>query len=194
VNTLIYLIGDVHGKINEYYQIIRNLNNTIQLGDFGVGFVEFPELSRNHRFIRGNHDNPEICQMIPNFLGDYGILLEHDIFFISGAYSIDKNLRTIGIDWWENEELTNQQIEKLINYYELIKPNIVISHDAPGNFLEYHFNSNFNNKTNSFMEALFDIYEPDVWVFAHHHESIREKFGETQFVGLDELEVYKLET
>ena len=54
------IIGDVHGKINEYLQLIKNRKHSIQLGDFGVGFVDIPELPINHRFIRGNHDNPEL--------------------------------------------------------------------------------------------------------------------------------------
>ena len=31
-------IGDVHGKYNRYRDIIRDCENTIQVGDMGIGF------------------------------------------------------------------------------------------------------------------------------------------------------------
>lgn len=189
-----YLIGDVHGKIKEYLELIKILNDeTIQLGDFGIGFIKIPKLSIQHMFIRGNHDNPKLCKKFPNFMGDFGIFDKYDLFFISGAYSVDYNLRTIGVDWWENEELTNRQIIEAMCLYEKTQPRFVISHDAPRAFLESHFSGSFNTKTSNFLEQLLGIHEPEIWVFAHHHKSIRQKFGKTHFVGLDELEMYKLE-
>ena len=76
--TLIKFIGDVHGKYGRYETILKNSDlPTIQVGDMGVGFFHrdyegtlrpFANppydkmVAGNHRFIRGNHDNPYVCR------------------------------------------------------------------------------------------------------------------------------------
>lgn len=93
-----FLIGDVHGKFDRYGEILTGLPCSIQLGDMGIGFGLddlFPKADpTKHRFLRGNHDNPELCRRHPNYLGDFGF--EFGIFFISGAFSVDRHLRTMG--------------------------------------------------------------------------------------------------
>ena len=67
--TLTRIIGDIHGKLYDYqsYSIHDFKGPTIQVGDFGIGFagqywhdqlVEWQTANPQHRFIRGNHDDP----------------------------------------------------------------------------------------------------------------------------------------
>src|SRR5688572_16611885 len=111
-------IGDVHGKFERYKKIIKRCTDSIQVGDMGVGFRKWKGgelvydtnppydamVDGNHRFIRGNHDNPYVClkhgQWIPD--GTYDGLR----MFVGGALSIDKEWRTIGESYWEDEELS----------------------------------------------------------------------------------------
>ena len=95
-------IGDCHGQFDIYKSILDNYKNdfSIQLGDMGIGFITrssnynkkgrsySPELSKNHMFIRGNHDSPSLCDNHPNYLGDYGYRKKSDLFYISGGYSV----------------------------------------------------------------------------------------------------------
>ena len=67
-------IGDVHGKFGPYKRICKEYRDTIQVGDMGVGFIDrytnrsysnpphYAMKAGNHRFIRGNHDNPGVCR------------------------------------------------------------------------------------------------------------------------------------
>jgi hypothetical protein len=39
---------------------------------------------------------------------------------------------------------------------------------------------------------IFEYNRPEIWIFGHHHLSFRKKINKTLFIGLDELEVYKI--
>ena len=79
------VIGDIHGKTKTYQKWIRdNLDPgqfSVQIGDMGLGFVGvglpapgMSPLDLNHKFFRGNHDNPQKCRAHRNYLGDYDYL------------------------------------------------------------------------------------------------------------------------
>ena len=67
-------IGDVHGCFNPYKKVTESADSSLQLGDMGNGFrtrmnkggvTRSPELNHNHKFIRGNHDDPSVCRSHP---------------------------------------------------------------------------------------------------------------------------------
>jgi hypothetical protein len=180
------LIGDIHGDINLYFNIIDNLeDDSIQLGDFGLGFHpaidkhylkrihNFPETAQHHKIFRGNHDDPTLFQTLPSNLGDWGMY--KTMFFIAGGYSIDKNLRTPGKDWWPDEELNIQQLSDAVDAYEKEKPTVVISHDCPETIKLTYLQSigqqnRFGaNKTTLAMDTMFEIFAPTYWVYSHYH-------------------------
>ena len=108
----IVLVGDVHGKIPEYQEILAQHDGpVIQLGDMGCGFLPIPKFAYQHRFIRGNHDDPAVAQRHQNYLGEFGYVKTFGIFFMGGAFSIDFQMRQewmaqgISPCWWRDEEL-----------------------------------------------------------------------------------------
>lgn len=191
-------IGDVHGKIKEYFHLLRNLNQkSIQVGDFGFGFVEVPESwSKNHKFIRGNHDDPA-CVKHPNCLGDYG-LTEDKIFFVGGAYSIDAVWRKAqqykykNPIWWENEEIPEKEFKKILDLYDKEKPDIVVSHDCPAEIRKLIIDGpQYRNRTSDgLLSAMFYEHAPKLWVFGHYHKSFDQMIKGTRFICLNELEVF----
>lgn len=201
------LIGDVHGNFDRYLKIVSKYKETIQLGDFGLGFGGNPPTDLTpygeHYFIRGNHDSPKECKEHQHYLGDYGIY--NGIYFLSGAYSIDYAYRQkykmkYGKDvWWEDEELQPEVFNNVIDLYSKYKPNIVISHDGPFDATQFIRGGNgetkldYYNKTNrELLPALFRIHKPELWVFAHYHTSFRWKIEKTLFICLNELETLKI--
>ena len=196
-----YLIGDVHGKFKRYAELTRRLPCSIQLGDMAIGWngvvrvsetQYFPDDIR-HRFLRGNHDNPDACRQKKSYLGDFGYLEDDGIFFVSGAWSIDKSARVVGISWWDEEELSMQQCNDALALYEKVCPSVVLSHEAPFRAYE-HLDIMYGgrNRTASLLESMMEIHEPERWVFAHHHMSHKFQIGKTRFRVLKELEVDKL--
>jgi predicted phosphodiesterase len=194
------VIGDIHGKYEKYHKIIRKEEHfyTIQLGDFGFKYETLKNVDSNcHKIIGGNHDNYDICWNYPHFLKDYGNITHNGIefFYYRGAYSIDRQYRTVGIDWWSNEENNIEAFQAARELYREKKPKIVITHDCP-EFLvpEYigRYSRIYQNITNWALGELFNIHQPKLWIHGHHHKSKTTKYGETTFVCLDELETYKI--
>lgn len=207
----IYIIGDVHGKFDEYYCKIRDfeLKNTIQIGDMGVGFDKdhdsvldyYVEQLNNsadsiHTFFRGNHDDPAKCNTLDYYMGDWGYQEKNGIFWISGAWSIDHSMRKAGVDLWLDEQLSDEVWAEIRKAYAEIKPNIVLSHDAPidaySQVLGYHGTRIIPTTTSRELNGLFFIHQPKRWVFGHHHTSITQNYLGCEFRCLEELEIYEL--
>jgi predicted phosphodiesterase len=198
----ITVIGDVHGKYAHYHKIIRQTEQhtyTIQLGDFGFKYDTLKNVDHTkHIIIGGNHDNYDICWNYPHFLTDYGYMNNFngiDFFYYRGAYSIDRNYRTVGINWWENEQVSIEQFMQARELYRDIKPKIVITHDCPQTIAASMLNPGdkiYENTTGWALNELLNIHEPDLWLFGHWHESRTIQYGRTKFVCLDELETYDI--
>lgn len=113
------VIGDVHGKINSYLNLIKKYPKTVQIGDFGFTIEHKWHLqnvnSSNHKVLFGNHDDYKFLNR-EHSLGNFGIY--EGMFFVRGADSIDKNLRVLGRDWFKEEELTYPQMNTCITAFE----------------------------------------------------------------------------
>lgn len=186
-------IGDVHGKFSAYEAIVEEVEESIQVGDFGIGFGEEPPfLTEGHRFIRGNHDNPEKCAIYPAYLGDYG--MHGDIFFAGGGYSKDAALRQPYIDWWPNEQLTWAQMKAAGDLFVQKKPDIVVTHMCPESVEEsiFAFPYLYPNPTHQFLQSLLLFHTPKVWVFGHYHLSRDVKIDGCRYICLGELQYIDL--
>lgn len=190
-----WFIGDIHGRFDDYFSVIKKLDmdSSLQLGDFGLGFPnkEDPkEWNLNHKFIRGNHDNPRICREHPNYLGDYGYLLEQDMYYISGAWSIDASARVEGLNIWKDEELRYDELSKVVEEVKETKPRIIVSHDCPSSIRGelFGFDRFYDTKTGQAFTSIFDSYQPTWWIFGHYHRGKQKRINGTHFVCLQELE------
>lgn len=197
----ITIIGDVHGKYDRYHKIIRQEDYfpyTMQLGDFGFRYDTLKNVdSTRHLIMPGNHDNYSICYNYSHFLGDYGYTSLNTIpfFYYRGAYSIDRHYRTIGIDWWEEEQVTIDQFMKARELYRQTKPDIVITHDCPEQIAMLMLEPNqkiYQNITGWALGELLNIHQPKLWIFGHWHRSLEIQYGQTKFICLNELETYDL--
>ena len=195
------IIGDVHGKVNKYLNIIENEESSIQLGDFGFKkeydllkheIDKNPSKFDNHKICFGNHDYyPYLNESFS--LGDFSFYPHHSLMSIRGAYSIDKHSRIEGKSWFSNEELDYPTFQKLIDNIEDFKPNIIVSHECPSFLCNKLFNLENNTRTSKNFDFIFNhIHKPKFWIFGHHHKSIRERIFCCNFIGLSELEIFKL--
>jgi predicted phosphodiesterase len=195
------VIGDVHGKDDHYHKIIRRTEDhpyTLQLGDFGFRYDTLKNVdSTRHMILPGNHDNYNSCYQYSHFLGDYGYTKHNKVefFYYRGAYSIDYQYRTIGIDWWTEEQVTIDQFMKARELYRQTLPKIVITHDCPQNIAKLMLQPDqriYENITGWALNELLNIHQPDLWLFGHWHQSRTIKYGNTKFVCLDELETHDI--
>lgn len=188
------VIGDVHGKINKYHQMIRRYGcKTIQVGDFGFKLHHNWHLknvdSDNHKINFGNHDDYNYLHS-KHSLGDYSYF--DGIMTVRGAYSIDRWLRTEGLDWWCNEELSYADMQNAIDFYVDKKPDVMITHDCPRSIRKQVFNIHEKSITSDGLQAMFESHQPKLWIFGHHHKDMSEIIDGCRFICLDELSVYNV--
>lgn len=208
-----WLLGDAHGDFDWAKKMAQKAvlyNETIiLLGDYGVGFpadcirdfaylneeqLTYPPDLSNFKFIRGNHDKPSLCRKHPNYLGDYGYIEKADLFYVSGAESIDRDMRIPGISWWEDEELSYEELQKVIDLFAKTKPKYVISHDCPQHpqhvpYCGFHG----SGRTGQALWRCFEMHHPLVHIYAHHHVTKVTQVGKTKFVCVGEKQRYILE-
>lgn len=205
-------IGDVHGSFKTYKFILCNMqykggtkgvSSSLQLGDMGIGFPSgndryekngktyAPELGQEHKFIRGNHDDPSLCRSHPSYAGDWKYYKHPDIFVVGGGFSVDYMWRTPDLTWWQDEELNNRQIGQMIRFYKKYKPRIVSSHECP-TVVKRKVITNYDklrkeSRTEQALQRMFEIHKPEFWIFGHHHNRIDVQESGVNFVALNEL-------
>lgn len=197
-------IGDVHGEWTKYNNLIKDIGKpTIQVGDFGIGLGPWPgqdmydiELMRNgnHRFGRGNHDNPFLCKENSQYIPD-GSLTDEGVYWIGGAMSSDSHNRISGRDWWPEEELTMDAFYNIMDDYEQKKPDILASHDCPdflSSYLGVSINGNYKSRTRQALESIINIHAPKIHVFGHHHKTFDEIVNGVRYICVPILGVVEI--
>lgn len=188
------LIGDIHGDLYSYMPLISGATESVQVGDFGIGFIRDDEFvddlhkDGRHKFIRGNHDDPGLCKERVGYIED-GTYDERGILYIGGAWSIDHSIRTPGLNWWYDEELS---IPDLVRMHELMvhhKPKTVVTHDCPTSvamdfFIAGTSKKQYKTRTAEALEGMFQRHQPETWVFGHWHEDVDRVINGTRFICL----------
>ena len=201
------VIGDIHGKVREYAIIAETAElqgyNTLQLGDFGfaASYAQLAAMNldpNRHMFFMGNHDAYN-CNNIPHNIGDFGLVPSYsDIFFVRGGFSIDKKYRTIGVNWFYEEELTHAEFDTAEELYLKLRPRVLVCHEPPyeighliGNpdvLQAFGFNySNFSTRTSLRLQSMIQKHPPEICVFGHFHVDVEMTIASTKFIGLGEL-------
>jgi predicted phosphodiesterase len=194
-------IGDAHGKYDRYLEIAGSHKQTIQIGDLGFRYGCLENLDPDsHKIVGGNHDNYDKIVDYPHYLGDCGFhtLGGTEFFFLRGAYSVDRDQRTIGVDWWSQEEIPIERFMEIRGEYRERKPRIVITHTCPEIMAPAFLGPRKAHrvhvtKTGFMLDELFNAHQPELWVFGHFHVSRTVGERGTRFVCLDELETLDIE-
>lgn len=210
-------IGDVHGKIDTLAKKLYTFDNEIfiQVGDFGIGFLEDYYIRRlddslvpnNNKLyiIRGNHDDPSYFKHPPKYkqielLKDYSVITDKDgreILCIGGGVSIDRTHRTKDISWWEDESMFYKKTKKKFDILITHVPQKTIFKSLliPGLF-DYYFkiDKNLLEDTNKEEEILKKI-EKDInfklTISGHLHFSKTIVQNDKTYKVLEELEFFK---
>ena len=213
------IIGDVHGQIDSenlctrgarpYLEIIAGAAFSIQVGDMGdhetyEQLIQQVDPAR-HRFFAGNHDHYD--RLPPHSLGDFGSidLGGVEVFFVRGAASTDREkLVRLGRElgktlWFEQEELTDDQMRAAEETYLRTRPRVMLSHDAPTEIARLAWQHARQlrppnpaavysvSRTTEFLARLLERHAPQLWVFGHHHRDWTYRENETRFVCVGEL-------
>lgn len=196
---MITFIGDVHGKKDKYINLIRKSDHSIQVGDLGFDYRTIDIDTNKHKMIGGNHEAWPILPDYPGWLGYYGsvTLDDREIFFCSGAGSIDKAYQEARGTWFPEEEMSMAQCVEMITLYEQTKPRIVVSHTAPRTIVNkvsdpevlkaFNLSPDWTDITSNALDAMFKKHQPELWIFGHFHQDTVLYVNDTKFVCLNEL-------
>lgn len=200
-------LGDNHGSHYYYKKALVDVESSIQVGDFGIGFCPnssakkfddmLDKIPGNHRFIRGNHDNPFECKLSKHYIEDGTI--EGNMMFIGGAGSIDKEDRLKRdkhesivekrqiTSWWPEEELSYKELSNFIDLYEKTLPSIMVTHECPEEISELikPTRYQFSSRTRQAFQSMFEIHRPSLWIFGHWHVTADLIWNDTRFVCLN---------
>lgn len=201
-----YVIGDRHGNFEELILFAIRLHlteddNLIVLGDMGLCWRKDRQdldkfISRWEDkmlnppflyFIDGNHENFDLLKSFKD-----GVISPHIrwlkrgtiIYFegkkclcIGGADSIDKFRRTKHLSWWEDEQITQEDIDscKAETYdyvfshacpYSVFKENALLLGDPQFDGEE------FDHISEEMLDRLKEKIEFNHWWFGHYHKDI----------------------
>lgn len=193
----IRIIGDIHGRKNDHLNFANQAEYSIQIGDLGFSYDYMSSLDpKKHKWFPGNHDNYDKYLDSPNCLGDYGQIdiLGDEAFFLRGGFSIDWKYRIPGIDWWNKEELSMDELEEAFQLYSELKPKILITHEPPFFLLpyitdgrvarEWGYGDYIETRTNITLDRMFKVSKPDLWIYAHMHRDYDNVVDGTRFMCL----------
>jgi hypothetical protein len=209
-------ISDVHGLYDEYLLLTQGCEYTVQLGDLGYDLEKIDGKLRIGKdyILFGNHDqydreNPHYCLKKPYALKDFGILNIPDfppIFYVRGAWSIDWKWRQRQQEWpqngpktwFEEEELSSDELQKAVTLYKKAKPEFVVTHEAPISVVpqvtDPDFVLNFGydpgvikTRTSLALQEMFEAHKPTWWLFGHYHFRKEFQVSGTNFICLDML-------
>lgn len=149
------LVGDSHANESFIKKIIKKAQEEqchciIQLGDFGYwpkdlqGMRFLKAIKDNLRiplyFLNGNHEQLNLLPLNSNEpyqIQEYLFYLPNcykweweglSFMTLGGAYSIDRPHRILGLDWFIQEEITEEQVQKACAHKDV---DILLTHDAP---------------------------------------------------------------
>lgn len=170
------------------------LDCSLQVGDMGLFDEEdaavLPAMP-DHRFIRGNHDNPPLCRGHPNYLTDWGWFPEQEMFVLAGGYSIDAASRIAGEDWWPDEELDEPVLREAVERFAAIRPRLMVSHECPTvikrMIVESPMKLSVTSRTERTLQRMWEAHKPEVWIFGHQHMFVQRTVEGTRFVCLNEM-------
>lgn len=211
---MIVAIGDIHGKFSNFIQLIENISagfqsiNFVQVGDFGVGFShpadEWKTLNTLNTIlldtnstlyvIRGNHDNPAFWSIKTGYIfSNIKFVLDNSIialddkmcYFAGGAISIDRCIRTQGVNYWNGEIYAKPETWNFLD----TRIDILFTHDVYHGCSPYttknrlllnwyekdeHLSRDIMNEQNKLKELYETILNNNPnfsWYHGHYHES-----------------------
>lgn len=153
----LFLIGDIHGFFTYLEAIVNRIHEfapdsmIVQVGDFGY----YPKLKSTwHKlkmpvhFIDGNHEYHPALKGIDKitevwdgaFFIPRGTLLklgEKEVLFCGGANSVDYKFRTLGEDYFLEEELSDNEVTKILE--KVSHADLIVTHTPPLSCISANF-------------------------------------------------------
>lgn len=162
-------------------------------GEFGISIdwldgnhEDFDQLEKIGAF---GADGPvEVATNVTYYPRGYHWVWEGTHFMsLGGAYSINKNSLTPGVDWFPQEQLRDEDVERALRAPQV---DVLLTHDAPMNIsVAGGFSSStaipFTYPNREKVEEVMRHFNPKLLVHGHFHVEHTREWHETEIVGLN---------
>lgn len=215
---MIYFLGDIHGdptKLETMKSVVSPEDTIIQVGDFGFYPRElnlywkfFEEYPCKILAIDGNHENHDYLSQFSkdeptNIVGNLwyvprGTVLEIEnqlIGFLGGADSIDRAYSVKGVSWFPQEQVTQEDVNKLILNVGARELDILVTHAPPAYMIPYHFPplklrdwglpADWKDVSAQNVQVAFKALKPKKLVCGHMHKAVR--YDNIRILDIDEV-------
>jgi hypothetical protein len=182
----ILICGDIHGRFGYFKRVLEQEKPdlAICLGEWGYWLQCWPDMKAIKPkcpvyWIDGNHERFDMLnrrtsdEIAPNIFykprGTVELINGKNVLFMGGAFSIDYKYRTVGFDYFPDDELVTQaDINKIPKG---VKVDIVCSHTAPNMFsiLDPEREKMFPDQSRYYLDIVLKKYQPAQWWMAHWH-------------------------
>lgn len=213
------LVGDTHGNSRWWESFVVPAATSaaadviVQLGDFGywgdtqfvrtVAACDIPVY-----FVDGNHENhPLLREALSGTDLGGAVRLSGSLHYLprgsvtewegvrmlalGGAASIDRSLRTEGVDWFEEELITEEELERALT----ARATIVLAHDVPQSsdvplLPRESLSAAWQRELprcehqRERLEAVLQRVAPELWLHGHYHVGYERQASGCRFVGL----------
>jgi len=197
--SYIGLLGDVHGKFDIIFEIIKqnpNVKRWFQIGDLGGEKDIYPLFPSNFHFIQGNHENWDYIQELketnnPLFLPNGSLRCYKDlddvysVGVLGGNYSSNQyKKKTDSLCGSRRRHFTVEEYENLVlqrvSTYKVIDTSILLTHEAPSPYIK-----TFKDIGIPLISNLVDFMRPTIHFFGHHHCFTEQVVEGVHSIGLD---------
>ncbi len=184
---------------------LSNRDYIIIAGDFGCiwdekslnsNLIQLSLVPCNILFVDGNHENYDLLNGFPLRKWNGGLvhhitnnvlhLTRGQIFSIEGkkflslggAESSDKHLRARNLSWWEQESITQQDIQLALSNLEKYNNMVdyIVSHTCPLKYYTKELCKGNPNKevgqSEGFLDFIEKICQYKTWFFGHWHKDV----------------------
>lgn len=101
----------------------------------------------------------------------FGLPDGRTVMFIGGADSIDKQVRTLGVDWFPEEVIRDADVDRCLAYRGRV--DIIISHTCPVEFdvkSAHGSEGKHSDPSRKALSVILERFKPDLWFFGHWHK------------------------
>ncbi|MBW7856887.1 MAG: metallophosphatase family protein [Leptonema sp. (in: Bacteria)] len=213
-------VGDIHSDFESFEFLcefmlneVRDIYRIVQIGDFGFwpnqnDWLWYPKsrLSVPDKYIDGNHEDHSVLQK-QELLKPTKLTEKFDAYYIyrgyaddlfvycGGATSHDRSLRTEGIDWFKQENISEQDLRRAIDASRGKQIQVIVAHDTVREAFRLIKEPQwvFADQNRELLEQLFYSVQPKLYVHGHYHFFRDYEYMGCRFLCLKNPDAFKNE-
>ena len=149
-------------------------------------------------WIDGNHENFDLIKKLPSENGfkicsphikmierGNAFILQGKVFLAcGGADSVDKEFRKEGVSWWKDEQISQNEVDKIVEKYKDYNFDYILTHAAPTSIVKkyktilfqgsyFSDKGNIDHTSENRLDKIKNNIRFKKWFFGHYHNDVK---------------------